>query len=66
MLDGLDQAAPPFSDQGREPGAHWVRPELVAQVGFTEWTTDGKLRHPRFLGLRRDKSAADVVRERPS
>jgi bifunctional non-homologous end joining protein LigD len=43
-----------------------VRPELVAQVGFTEWTGDGKLRHPRFLGLRRDKSAADVVRERPS
>ena len=66
VLDGLEQVAPPFSGQVRERGAHWVRPELVAQVGFTEWTTDGKLRHPRFLGLRRDKSAADVVRERPS
>jgi bifunctional non-homologous end joining protein LigD len=42
---------------------HWARPELVAQVAFTEWTRDGQLRHPRFLGLRTDKSAADVVRE---
>lgn len=65
-LDELEQDAPPFSDQVRERGAHWVRPKLVAQVGFTEWTSDGKLRHPRFLGLWRDKAAADVVRERPS
>jgi bifunctional non-homologous end joining protein LigD len=42
-----------------------VHPKLVAQIGFTEWTRDGKLRHPRFLGLRRDKSPKDVVRERP-
>lgn len=49
----------------RVRGAHWVRPDLVAQVGFTEWTHDGKLRHPRFLGLRTDKAAKDVVRERP-
>jgi ATP-dependent DNA ligase len=42
----------------------WVRPELVAQVGFTEWTEQGRLRHPRFQGLRDDKSAGDVVRER--
>ena len=41
----------------------WVRPKLVAQVGFTEWTRDGRLRHPRFLGLRIDKAARDVVRE---
>jgi DNA ligase D-like protein (predicted ligase) len=45
-------------------GVHWVRPELVAQVGFTEWTPDGKLRHPRYLGLREDKSASEIVRER--
>ncbi len=45
-------------------GVHWVRPELVAQVGFAEWTPDGKLRHPRYLGLRDDKSPAQVVRER--
>ena len=56
----------PFTeDDVREKGAHWVRPDLVAQIGFTEWTRDGKLRHPRFLGLRTDKAATDVVRERP-
>ena len=44
---------------------HWVEPRLVAQVGFSEWTTDGELRHPRFQGLRRDKDPADVVRELP-
>jgi len=42
---------------------HWVRPELVAQVAFTEWTSAGQLRHPRYLGLRTDKRAKDVVRE---
>jgi bifunctional non-homologous end joining protein LigD len=42
-----------------------VKPDLVAQVGFTEWTVDGKLRHPRFLGLRTDKSPTDVTREIP-
>jgi DNA ligase D-like protein (predicted ligase) len=42
---------------------HWVRPELVAEVAFTEWTTAHQLRHPRYLGLRTDKAAADVVRE---
>lgn len=45
-------------------GVHWVRPQLVAQVGFAEWTPDGKLRHPRYLGLRDDKSPEQVVRER--
>ena len=46
-------------------GVHWVRPELVAQVGFAEWTPDGKLRHPRYLGLRDDKSpGADRSRAR--
>ena len=44
-------------------GAHWLRPELVAQIGFSEWTRDGKLRHPRYLGLRDDKPPQDVVRE---
>jgi bifunctional non-homologous end joining protein LigD len=46
-------------------GVHWVRPQLVAEVAFTEWTGDGKLRHPRFVGLRHDKPPGDVVRERP-
>jgi ATP-dependent DNA ligase len=62
-LGRLEQDASPFADRVREKGSHWVRPQLVAQIGFTEWTRDGKLRHPRFAGLRRDKKAADVVRE---
>ena len=44
-------------------GVHWAEPRLVAQVAFTEWTRDGQLRHPRYLGLRTDKKATDVVRE---
>jgi DNA ligase D-like protein (predicted ligase) len=56
------QAGPPV----RERGVHWVRPELVAEVGFSEWTDAGELRHPRFQGLRDDKSAREVVREVPS
>jgi bifunctional non-homologous end joining protein LigD len=44
---------------------HWVRPELVAQIAFSEWTGDGQLRHPRFLGLRHDKHPREVVLEQP-
>ena len=44
--------------------AHWVRPEIVVQVAFIEWTVHDKLRHPRLLGIRTDKSAREVVRER--
>jgi DNA ligase D-like protein (predicted ligase) len=58
---------PPFADVHPIPrGTHWVEPELVAQIGFSEWTRDGRLRHPRYLGLRDDKPAGEVVRERPS
>ena len=53
----------PFADEVRMKDATWVEPELVAQVGFSEWTRDGRLRHPRFLGLRDDKAAREVVRE---
>jgi bifunctional non-homologous end joining protein LigD len=65
-LSAIEQDGSPFT-RGlvREPGARWVRPELVAQIGFTEWTRDGKLRHPRYQGLRTDKEAGDVVRETP-
>jgi DNA ligase D-like protein (predicted ligase) len=64
-LAGLEQPQPPF-DRGSLPrsGVHWVRPELVGQVGFSEWTTAGQLRHPRYLGLRRDKDPISVTRER--
>jgi DNA ligase D-like protein (predicted ligase) len=64
-LRALRRDEPPFADPRsiKVPGASWVEPELVAEVGFTEWTRDGRLRHPRFLGLRFDKSAREVVRE---
>jgi bifunctional non-homologous end joining protein LigD len=67
-LEPLETAAPPFDDpvKPRPAGAHWVRPELVAQVGFAEWTAAGRMRQPRFLGLREDKAAGEVVRERPA
>jgi len=65
-LSAMEQDKPPF-DEGDLPrhGVHWARPELVGEVGFSEWTTAGQLRHPRFQGLRRDKSAHEVVREVP-
>jgi len=64
-MDDLEQPESPFTGEIRQPGVHWVRPELVGQFGFTEWTRDGRLRHPRFKGLRRDKPACDVRRETP-
>ena len=67
-LAGLEQDQPPFT-RGKLPGphgVHWVRPDLVGQVGFSEWTDEGQLRHPRFQGLRDDKPPREVVRERPS
>jgi DNA ligase D-like protein (predicted ligase) len=65
-LDGLRRDASPFDDPVKEKGAHFVRPDLVGEFAFTEWTRDGKLRHPRFLGLRTDKAPRKVHRERPS
>jgi bifunctional non-homologous end joining protein LigD len=63
----MEQDRSPFErgDLPRERGVHWTQPRLVAQIGFSEWTTDGRLRHPRFQGLRRDKSPAEVIREVP-
>jgi bifunctional non-homologous end joining protein LigD len=63
-LARLERSGPAFAP-GPLPrsGVHWVRPELVGQVAFSEWTTAGQLRHPRFEGLRRDKDPAAVVRE---
>ena len=64
-LRALRRDTSPFAgaDSIREGGITWVEPELVAQVAFTEWTGHGRLRHPRFLGLREDKAAEQVVRE---
>jgi bifunctional non-homologous end joining protein LigD len=57
-------AASPAKATPRIRDATWVKPRLVAQVSFTEWTTDNRLRHPSFLGLRDDKSPEEVVREK--
>lgn len=65
-LAPLERASSPFSDEVKERHTTWVEPQLVAQVGFSEWTRDGRLRHPRFLGLRDDKPASEVVRETPT
>ncbi len=65
-MEPLEVAEPPFTrGTGLPKVARWVQPRLVGQFGFGEWTRDGKLRHPRYLGLREDKLAREVVRERP-
>ena len=65
-FDAIEQAAPPFTKGTGLPRirAHWVRPEVVVQVSFIEWTVHGKLRHPRLIGVRFDKNAREVTRER--
>lgn len=65
-MKSRERKTPPFA-RGDAPSkcVHWTSPELVAQVGFTEWTSSGKLRHPRYLGLRHDKKPSDVIREVP-
>lgn len=65
-LAPLERSTSPF-DSGDPPrDAHWAEPELVAEIGFAEWTRDAKLRQPRYQGLRDDKAAREVVREVPS
>ncbi|MGH7823275.1 MAG: DNA ligase D, partial [Candidatus Binatia bacterium] len=68
-LEAIERKTVPLAE--RPPGwlgrnAHWVEPKLVCEVAFTEWTDDGKIRHPSFQGLREDKRPAEVVRERPA
>jgi ATP-dependent DNA ligase len=64
-LDTLEIPRTPFTKAVGLPRvrAHWVRPEIVVQVAFIEWTVNGKLRHSRLLGIRTDKPARDVIRE---
>ena len=69
LLDALADDACPFDPPPPRPvarAAHWVTPDLVVEVSFGEWTSDGILRHPAYLGQRDDKAAADVERELPS
>jgi len=65
-LDALEVPTTPFTKATGLPKlrAHWVRPEVVVQVGFIEWTVNGKLRHPRLLGVRADKDASEVTRDK--
>jgi bifunctional non-homologous end joining protein LigD len=66
-LARLERKTPPFADPPRtNERAHWTRPEVVVEVKFNEWTTDGKLRQPIFLGVRDDKPAREVGREADS
>ena len=64
-LDAIERPTSPFTIATDLPRlrVHWAEPQIVVQVGFMEWTAHGKLRHPRLIGLRDDKSARDVVRE---
>lgn len=71
QLGKLERKESPFAATPRElareaarGSTHWVKPELVGEVAFTEWTRDGILRHPTFQGLREDKKPAEIVRER--
>jgi len=65
QLDRLEIEKPPFTKAVGLPRlrAHWVHPQLVVQVGFIQWTKHNKLRHPRLLGVRQDKSPREVIRE---
>jgi bifunctional non-homologous end joining protein LigD len=66
-LEARKRDTSPFASVPAEMkrGAHWVEPDLVAQVEFLQWTDEGRMRQPVFLGLREDRDARHVVRERP-
>jgi ATP-dependent DNA ligase len=65
QLDRIEISSTPFTSAKGLPRlrVHWVKPEIVVQVGFIQWTGHGKLRHPRLLGVRMDKDPREVVRE---
>lgn len=64
-MSEIETGEPEFEENKDLPGknVHWLKPKLVGEVAFTEWTRTNKLRHPRYLGLRRDKKAKEVVKE---
>lgn len=64
-LKALGTDKDPFHDRPRDVKGHWVRPKLVAEVAFSEWTGDGRIRHPVFHGLRTDKAPEAITREKP-
>jgi len=69
QLDKFVRATSPLAVVPKERGLRetkWTEPKIVAEVAFTEWTSDGSIRHPSFQGLREDKNPKDVVREEPA
>lgn len=69
QLDKFVRATSPLTVTPKEPGlreTRWTEPKMIAEVAFTEWTSDGSIRHPSFQGLREDKKPKDVVREEPN
>ena len=66
QMQKIETDTPAFADKKSLPkkNVHWLKPKLVAEVGFTEWTKNDKTRHPRYLGLRHDKNATDMVQEK--
>ena len=66
-LNRSERKTSPFADfDSDDVSIHWVSPQHVGEIGFTEWTNDNRLRHPRFLGLRKDKRAHEVRKEQAS
>jgi len=63
-LNKIERKTSPFKTPPKLQGTHWVSPQFVAQIKFSEWTDSGSLRHPVYLGLRTDKKAKDVIREK--
>jgi bifunctional non-homologous end joining protein LigD len=69
QLDKLSRETSPLAVVPKDPGlrqTHWTEPKMIAEVAFTEWTSDGSIRHPSFQGLREDKNSREVVREEPT
>lgn len=62
-FEKMERKTSPFYDEVDEKGIQWISPKVIAEIGFTEWTGDHKLRHPRYLGLRPDKDPKQVVKE---
>jgi bifunctional non-homologous end joining protein LigD len=68
QLDKLSRQASPLAAVPKDPGwreTHWTEPKMIAEVAFTEWTSDGSIRHPSFQGLREDKNPKEVARDQP-
>jgi bifunctional non-homologous end joining protein LigD len=68
-LDKLSRQTSPLAVVPKDPGlrqTHWTEPKIIAEVAFTEWTSDGSIRHPSFQGLREDKNPKEVIHEEPT